>query len=177
VSPGDAAAENQLLYKSWPPDHPDAGPAQLWDEQVPPPGRDATLLAVVPIPGTGTSLAIVGQNGAGKTTLAKLLCRLYDPQSGAIEVDGVDLRDLDLESWRRQVTAVFQDFLRLELPLRENVAPAGAPDEVVLAALESAALAIRACVGGSRNRQRACQAGSSFPLPKAPLIVETARTT
>ena len=60
MSPGDAAAENQLLYKSWPPDHPDAGPAQPWDEQVPPPGRDATLLAVVPIPGTGTSLAIVG---------------------------------------------------------------------------------------------------------------------
>jgi DNA-binding winged helix-turn-helix (wHTH) protein len=60
VSPGDAAAENQLLYQSCPPDHPDAGPAQPWDEQVPPPGRDATLLAVVPIPGTGTSLAIVG---------------------------------------------------------------------------------------------------------------------
>ena len=71
----------------------------------------------------GSSLAIVGQNGAGKTTLAKLLCRLYDPQSGAIEVDGVDLRDLDLESWRRQVTAVFQDFVRFELTLRENVAP------------------------------------------------------
>ena len=48
----------------------------------------------------GSSLAIVGQNGAGKTTLAKLLCRLYDPQSGAIEVDGVDLRELDLASWR-----------------------------------------------------------------------------
>ena len=45
----------------------------------------------------GSSLAIVGQNGAGKTTLAKLLCRLYDPQSGAIEVDGVDLRELDLD--------------------------------------------------------------------------------
>jgi ATP-binding cassette subfamily B protein len=73
----------------------------------------------------GSSLAIVGQNGAGKTTLAKLLCRLYDPQSGAIEVDGVDLRDLDLESWRRQVTAVFQDFTRFELTLRENVAPGG----------------------------------------------------
>ena len=42
----------------------------------------------------GSSLAIVGQNGAGKTTLAKLLCRLYDPQDGAIEVDGVDLREL-----------------------------------------------------------------------------------
>ncbi len=71
----------------------------------------------------GTSLAIVGQNGAGKTTLAKLLCRLYDPQSGSIEVDGVDLRDLDLASWRRRVTAVFQDFVRFELSLRENVIP------------------------------------------------------
>jgi ATP-binding cassette, subfamily B, bacterial len=71
----------------------------------------------------GSSLAIVGQNGAGKTTLAKLLCRLYDPQSGAIEVDGIDLRDLDTESWRGRVTAVFQDFVRFELTLRENVIP------------------------------------------------------
>ena len=71
----------------------------------------------------GSSLAIVGQNGAGKTTLAKLLCRLYDPQSGAIEIDGVDLREFDLASWRSRVTAVFQDFIRLELPLRDNVAP------------------------------------------------------
>jgi ABC-type multidrug transport system fused ATPase/permease subunit len=71
----------------------------------------------------GSSLAIVGQNGAGKTTLAKLLCRLYDPQSGAIEIDGVDLRDLDLAGWRRRVTAVFQDFVRFELSLRDNVAP------------------------------------------------------
>jgi ABC-type multidrug transport system fused ATPase/permease subunit len=86
----------------------------------------------------GSSLAIVGQNGAGKTTIAKLLCRLYDPQSGAIEIDGVDLREFDLASWRSRVTAVFQDFIRLELPLRQNVAPAGAPDEVVRAALESA---------------------------------------
>jgi len=86
----------------------------------------------------GSSLAIVGQNGAGKTTIAKLLCRLYDTQSGAIEIDGVDLRQLDLASWRARVAAVFQDFIRLELSLRENVAPAGAPDEVVRAALESA---------------------------------------
>jgi ATP-binding cassette subfamily B protein len=85
-----------------------------------------------------SSLAIVGQNGAGKTTLAKLLCRLYDPQSGAITVDGVDLRDFDLASWRERITAVFQDFLRLELPLRDNVSPEGAPDEVLLGALESA---------------------------------------
>jgi ABC-type multidrug transport system fused ATPase/permease subunit len=86
----------------------------------------------------GTSLAIVGQNGAGKTTLAKLLCRLYDPQSGGIEVDGMDLREVDLESWRGRLTAVFQDFTKFELPLRENVAPAGAPDELVRAALDSA---------------------------------------
>jgi ATP-binding cassette subfamily B protein len=86
----------------------------------------------------GSSLAIVGQNGAGKTTLAKLLCRLYDPQAGAIEVDGVDARELDLAEWRRRLTAVFQDFIRLELPLRDNVAPAGASDEVVRAALASA---------------------------------------
>ncbi|HEY2080287.1 MAG TPA: ATP-binding cassette domain-containing protein [Streptosporangiaceae bacterium] len=70
-----------------------------------------------------SSLAIVGLNGAGKTTLAKLLCRLYDPQSGSIEVDGTDLTDLDLASWREQVTAVFQDFVRFELTLRENVIP------------------------------------------------------
>ncbi|PYR94374.1 MAG: ABC transporter ATP-binding protein [Acidobacteria bacterium] len=89
----------------------------------------------------GSSLAIVGQNGAGKTTIAKLLCRLYDPQSGGIEVDGVDLRDMDLASWRSRITAVFQDFLRLELPLRDNVAPAGAPDDVIRAALESAGAA------------------------------------
>jgi ABC-type multidrug transport system fused ATPase/permease subunit len=86
----------------------------------------------------GSSLAIVGQNGAGKTTLAKLLCRLYDPQSGAIEVDGVDLRELDLDAWRTRVAAVFQDFIRFELPLRDNVAPRGAPDEAVLAALRDA---------------------------------------
>jgi ABC-type multidrug transport system fused ATPase/permease subunit len=86
----------------------------------------------------GSSLAIVGQNGAGKTTFAKLLCRLYDPQSGAIEVDGVDLREFDLDSWRSRVTAVFQDFIRFELPLRDNVAPRGAPDEDVLAALAGA---------------------------------------
>jgi ABC-type multidrug transport system fused ATPase/permease subunit len=89
----------------------------------------------------GSSIAIVGQNGAGKTTLAKLLCRLYDPQQGAIEADSLDLRALDVAQWRARVTAVFQDFIRLELPLRDNVAPVGAPDEVVRAALESAGAA------------------------------------
>ena len=86
----------------------------------------------------GSSLAIVGQNGAGKTTLAKLLCRLYDPQQGAIEVDGVDLRELDLDSWRDRLAAVFQDYIRFELPLRDNVAPGGADDSQVRAALAAA---------------------------------------
>ena len=89
----------------------------------------------------GTSLAIVGRNGAGKTTLAKLLCRLYDPQAGSIEVDGMSLRDLELDNWRSRVTAVFQDFIRFELPMRDNVAPRGASDADVLAALDSAGAA------------------------------------
>jgi len=89
----------------------------------------------------GSSLAIVGQNGAGKTTLAKLLCRLYDPQHGAIEIDGVDLRALDLDAWRTRVTAVFQDFIRFELSLRDNVAPRGAPDDAIRAALQAAGAA------------------------------------
>ena len=89
----------------------------------------------------GSSLAIVGQNGAGKTTIAKLLCRLYDPQAGGIEIDGTDIRELDLASWRSRIAAVFQDFIRLQLPLRDNVAPSGAPDYVVRGALESAGAA------------------------------------
>jgi ABC-type multidrug transport system fused ATPase/permease subunit len=90
----------------------------------------------------GSSLAIVGQNGAGKTTLAKLLCRLYDPQAGSILVDGVDLRELDVDGWRARVTAVFQDFIRFELPLRDNVAPGGgAPDDAIRAALAEAGAA------------------------------------
>jgi ATP-binding cassette, subfamily B, bacterial len=105
------------------------------------PGRSTVLEGFdLSIP-AGSSLAIVGQNGAGKTTLAKLLCRLYDPQSGAIEIDGVDVRELSLDSWRQRVTAVFQDFTRFELPLRDNVAPAGAPDEAVRRALASAGAA------------------------------------
>jgi ABC-type multidrug transport system fused ATPase/permease subunit len=86
----------------------------------------------------GTSMAIVGVNGAGKTTLAKLLCRLYDPQQGSIEIDGVDLRELDPDAWRARVTAVFQDFVRYERSLRSNVAPRGASDESIIAALHDA---------------------------------------
>ena len=86
----------------------------------------------------GSSMAIVGQNGAGKTTLAKLLCRFYDPDSGDIRIDGTSLTDLDLAAWRGRVQAVFQDFVRYERTLRFNVAPGGAPDDVILEALEAA---------------------------------------
>ena len=96
----------------------------------------------------GTSLAVVGQNGAGKTTLAKLLCRFYDPTAGAIEIDGVDLRQLDLERWRQRVAAVFQDFVRYERTLRHNVDPRGdAPDDVVMAALADAGAGDLASLG------------------------------
>ncbi|MGW6200242.1 ABC transporter ATP-binding protein [Kribbella sp. NPDC055110] len=94
-------------------------------------GLDLTIPA-------GSSLAVVGQNGAGKTTLAKLLCRLYDPSSGTIRVDGNNLRELDVDAWRTRVAAVFQDFLKLELSLRDNVAPAGAPEADIRAALVDA---------------------------------------
>ncbi|GAB3982239.1 ABC transporter ATP-binding protein [Plantactinospora veratri] len=63
----------------------------------------------------GSSVAIVGENGAGKTTLVKLLCGLYRPTTGQILVDGTDLRRIPAESWRRQLSAGFQDFVRFEL--------------------------------------------------------------
>lgn len=70
----------------------------------------------------GRSIALVGENGAGKTTLIKLLARLYDPQTGRIRVDGVDLKEIDLASWRRHLAVIFQDFVRYELSARDNVA-------------------------------------------------------
>jgi ATP-binding cassette subfamily B protein len=88
----------------------------------------------------GSSLAIVGQNGAGKTTIAKLLCRLYDAQYGAIEVDGKNIRTLEIDDWRARITAVFQDFIRFELSVRENVAPAGAPDHLIRQSLDEAGM-------------------------------------
>jgi ATP-binding cassette, subfamily B, bacterial len=70
----------------------------------------------------GERLALVGENGAGKTTLVKLLARLYDPTEGRILLDGVDLRDYDLDDLRRNVGVIFQDFVRYDFLLRENIA-------------------------------------------------------
>lgn len=70
----------------------------------------------------GEKLALVGENGAGKTTLVKLLARLYDPSEGRILLDGVDLREYDPQALRRHIGIIFQDFVRFQLPIRENIA-------------------------------------------------------
>ncbi len=88
----------------------------------------------------GKSIAIVGVNGAGKTTLIKLLCRLYDPDHGAIEADGTDLRDLDIASWRSRLSVIFQDFVHYDLSVRDNVAPHGAPDQLIWETLADAGM-------------------------------------
>lgn len=69
----------------------------------------------------GETVALVGENGAGKTTLIKLLCRLYDPTSGRIAIDGIDLRELNSRDWRREISVVFQDYVRYNLTVRENI--------------------------------------------------------
>jgi ATP-binding cassette, subfamily B, bacterial len=69
----------------------------------------------------GQSLAIVGENAAGKTTLVNLLCGFYEPTAGRILVDGVDLAEIDKRAWQRRIAAVFQEFAKYPLTLRENV--------------------------------------------------------
>lgn len=69
----------------------------------------------------GATVAVVGENGSGKTTLVKLLARLYDPTGGRILVEGVDLRAFEVERWRQHLSAGFQDFVRLELLVRDSV--------------------------------------------------------
>ena len=70
---------------------------------------------------SGEKVAIVGENGSGKSSLVKLLCRFYDPLEGSILVDGIDLKDLDVNEWRSHLSTVFQDFGKYPLTLRENI--------------------------------------------------------
>ncbi|MFY0990084.1 ABC transporter ATP-binding protein [Halomonas sp. C05BenzN] len=69
----------------------------------------------------GQSLALVGANGSGKTTLIKLLTRLYAPSEGRILLDGSDLRDWDVQALRRRIGVIFQDFVRYQLKVGENL--------------------------------------------------------
>ncbi|MCS6839289.1 MAG: ABC transporter ATP-binding protein/permease [Roseiflexus sp.] len=86
------------------------------------PGRDDWALREINLTiAPGEKLALVGPNGAGKTTLIKLLTRLYDPTEGCILLDGVDLRDYDLDEVRRRISVIFQDFVRYQLTARENI--------------------------------------------------------
>lgn len=71
--------------------------------------------------GAGERIALIGENGAGKTTLVKLLARLYDPDEGSILLDGTDLRDYDPESLRSEIGVIFQDYMRYDMPARENI--------------------------------------------------------
>ena len=71
---------------------------------------------------TGERIALVGENGAGKTTLTKLLTRLYDPTEGRVLLDGVDLREYDINSLRRAIGVIFQDFVRYDFRFDENIA-------------------------------------------------------
>jgi ATP-binding cassette, subfamily B, bacterial len=86
-----------------------------------PAGRAAVLAGLNLRIQAGMSLAIVGLNGTGKTTLVKLLTGLSEPTAGSITVDSVALTELDMISWRRQLAVVFQDFVRYELTLRDNI--------------------------------------------------------
>ncbi len=70
----------------------------------------------------GERVALIGENGEGKTTLVKLMTRLYDPVEGQVLLDGVDLREYDLEDLYREIGVIFQDFMRYEMTARENIA-------------------------------------------------------
>jgi ATP-binding cassette subfamily B protein len=70
----------------------------------------------------GERIALIGENGQGKTTVVKLITRLYDPTEGQILLDGIDLREYDLEDLHRHIGVIFQDFMRFEMTARENIA-------------------------------------------------------
>jgi ATP-binding cassette, subfamily B, bacterial len=69
----------------------------------------------------GEMVALVGANGSGKTSLIKLLCRLYDPDEGSITLDGIDLREMDPEEYRRRIAVMFQDYTQYSLTARDNI--------------------------------------------------------
>ncbi|MGH9225863.1 MAG: ABC transporter ATP-binding protein [Acidimicrobiales bacterium] len=93
------------------------------------------------VPG-GSSLALVGENGTGKTTLIKLLARFYDPTEGRITLDGADLRGYDLAALRARMAVIFQDFVRYQLPARDNVGFGGVARMGDAALLDEAATSV-----------------------------------
>jgi ATP-binding cassette, subfamily B, bacterial len=88
---------------------------------------------------TKERIALIGENGQGKTTIVKLLTRLYDPVEGQVLLDGVDLREYDLEDLYREIGVIFQDFMRYEMTARENIAVGRIEDLNNLERLQEAA--------------------------------------
>ena len=86
----------------------------------------------------GEHIALVGENGAGKTTLVKLLCRLYDPSSGTITLDGIDVRNFSLTEFRREISVIFQDFAKYYLSAYENIALGADRDSEASRVIEAA---------------------------------------
>jgi ATP-binding cassette, subfamily B, bacterial len=76
----------------------------------------------------GETLAVVGRNGAGKTTLFKLICRLYDPLEGRILIDGIDIKDFEPDELRRQIGAMFQDYVDYQATAAENIGLGNLPE-------------------------------------------------
>ena len=86
------------------------------------PGGTAPVLSSIDLEiRPGETVALVGENGAGKTTLTKVLLGLYQPTDGVVTVDGTDLREIDLASWRGRAGAVFQDYMTYAFTARENI--------------------------------------------------------
>ena len=86
------------------------------------PGSDRLILKDVNLRiGAGERIAVVGENGQGKSTLVKLIPRLYEPTSGKILLDGIDLREYDIDSLRREIGVIFQDFVHYDMTARENI--------------------------------------------------------
>jgi len=87
----------------------------------------------------GEKLALVGENGAGKTTLVKLLARLYEPNEGRILLDGKDLREYDLKDLRKEIGIIFQDYVRFQMKVSENIAIGNIPKIEELPIIKDAA--------------------------------------
>ena len=87
----------------------------------------------------GERLALVGENGQGKTTIVKLLTRLYDPTDGQILLDGLDLREYDLEDLWKEIGVIFQDFMRYDVTAGENIAIGRIEDKENIFRIRSAA--------------------------------------
>lgn len=88
---------------------------------------------------TGEKLALVGENGAGKTTLVKLLARLYEPTEGRILLDGVDLKEYNLQQLRKEIGIIFQDYVRFQMKAAENIAIGNIINVEELPAIQQAA--------------------------------------